>query len=262
MHKLIHIRMEAALNSTTHIGESVRQLRQERRWAQAELAQRLGISQARISRIEQGTGSLRAEEFLQLMELFQVGVDRFLPATDPQGSLQNALIRFGAQHLRQVPSAHVLEEYASPKRAILRVLLDPRSERLVTALAPVLIGNIDGIALPTIQDAAERAGAPNRFVWLCRNVLTALDAAPADSADERRSFARARTVLSDFLSRLPAAQSAHTQWDPFDQGVRSPQAQLAVRTQASDISKKTAIESLITPDDFATAIREARESLR
>ena len=55
----------------------VRELRTERRWTQAVLAEKLGLSPARLSEIERGGGSFTAEQFLEVLRLFNVNVDAF-----------------------------------------------------------------------------------------------------------------------------------------------------------------------------------------
>src|SRR5271154_2106763 len=84
------------------IAKSVRDLRKERRWTQAELAKRLDLSQARLSEVESGDGSFTAEQFLLLLKLFNVGTSRFAPNAgassghDREAQIQNALVRLGA----------------------------------------------------------------------------------------------------------------------------------------------------------------------
>jgi transcriptional regulator with XRE-family HTH domain len=62
------------------IARKVRELRTGRGWTQAELAERLDASQARLSEIERGDGSFSAEQLLTLFKLFNVGPDHFAPA--------------------------------------------------------------------------------------------------------------------------------------------------------------------------------------
>src|SRR5580658_327261 len=91
----------------SEIARTVRELRKERRWTQAELAKRLDLSQARLSEIEGGDGSFTAEQFLLLLRLFNVGTNRFAPSGgssaghDHEAQIQNALARLGALHLKE-----------------------------------------------------------------------------------------------------------------------------------------------------------------
>src|SRR5689334_20395013 len=95
------------------IARKMAELRRARGWTQAQLAERLGLSQARLSVIERGGGTISAEQFVVLMALFNVPVEDFLPKQDPEDEIQNALARLGALHLREVagvlPSSRMRE---------------------------------------------------------------------------------------------------------------------------------------------------------
>src|SRR5436190_12476948 len=103
----------------------VRELRLARRWTQAELAARLGLSQSRFSQIERGKGSFTAEQLIEVLRLFNVPLDQFVPPPDPDAELQNAFARLGALPLRE--SAEVLPSarYAAVRDALREVLLAP-----------------------------------------------------------------------------------------------------------------------------------------
>src|SRR5882672_1947944 len=79
------------------IAGQVRDLRNERRWTQGELAAHLGVSQNHVSDLERGRGSFTAEQFLALLQIFNVPASRFSPssATTGEAALQNALARLG-----------------------------------------------------------------------------------------------------------------------------------------------------------------------
>jgi XRE family transcriptional regulator, fatty acid utilization regulator len=62
------------------ISRKVRELRTGRRRTQAELAKRLGLSQARLSEIERGQGSFSAEQLLEIFQLFNVDPSFFAGA--------------------------------------------------------------------------------------------------------------------------------------------------------------------------------------
>lgn len=59
------------------IAGKIRALRWDRHWTQVELARKLGLSQGRYSEIERGQGSFTAEQFLEMLKLFQVPVSHF-----------------------------------------------------------------------------------------------------------------------------------------------------------------------------------------
>ena len=58
-----------------NIGDRVKQLRTERKWTQAELADRMGIRQKQISAYERGTNIPSAEVLIKMSEAFDVSLD-------------------------------------------------------------------------------------------------------------------------------------------------------------------------------------------
>ena len=90
----------------SNISRKVKSLREIRRWTQAELSGRLGLSQSRLSEIERGQGSFTAEQFLTILKLFNVPVTHFASARKPSEELQNALARLGADHLQESQDVH------------------------------------------------------------------------------------------------------------------------------------------------------------
>ena len=80
----------------TEIARKIRALREERHWTQADLSKGLGLSQSRFSEIERGQGSFTAEQFLEVLKLFNVPVSHFAVEQGESGSkIQNALARLG-----------------------------------------------------------------------------------------------------------------------------------------------------------------------
>lgn len=78
----------------TGVARKIRALREARHWTQADLSKRLGLSQSRFSEIERGQGSFTAEQFLEILKLFNVPVTHFAPGQKGSGSeIQNALAR-------------------------------------------------------------------------------------------------------------------------------------------------------------------------
>jgi len=109
----------------TEIGSKVRALRTQRLWTQAELAKRLGLSQARLSEIERGLGSFSAEHLLELLRLFNVDVSHFESSPpDPTSQLQNALARLGARHLVESENVLPSSRIAHVNEVVLEVLDD------------------------------------------------------------------------------------------------------------------------------------------
>lgn len=253
--------IKTKLVSRHFIGETVRELRTQRRWTQRELAARLGLSQARLSEIERGGGSFSAEQLIEILKVFNVGVDRFDPDPRPDESLQNALAAFGAKHLRE-SRALVRAEHGTPVEAVRAVLLESASARWVTGLAPLLVSRVDSIPLSAMQSDLAQAGRPWRLPWLVENTLAALAGEkPAASLPWRRAYARAEVVLGNFLDHV----ASHHEREPdgaldlLDKGVRSAKTLRGLVESRSGISRRWGVVSDIQVEDFVVALREARE---
>lgn len=241
------------------VAARVRALRSERRWTQAELAKKLGLSQARLSEVERGDGSFTAEQLLEVLRLFNVTIDAFTERTEAGDELQNALERLGATHLRTVPDAQPSARLGGVRAAVRETLLSPRDARLVLALAPVLLENLEGLSLDLLHDELVGVGFHARLPWLVENVHAALllnGAAPGRAGTAR--WRRARMVLGDFLSRHPGPRpDAPPRVDHFDSSLRSERSLAQVLTAASEISRKWGVVSDLQPAQFAEALRAA-----
>lgn len=152
----------------------MRALRTEHRWTQAELATKLGLSQARLSEIERGGGSFTAEQLLGVLRLFNVTIDEFTEPRTVEDERQNALERLGAHHLREVSGGLPSARLGSVRPAVRETLLSPRDSRLVLALAPVPLANLDALTLDLLHDELAAVGFPARLPWLAENVHAAL----------------------------------------------------------------------------------------
>jgi hypothetical protein len=213
-----------------------------------------------LSEIESGDGSFTAEQLIAVLTLFNVDIAQFLPPTNEDDELQNALIQHGATHLRQVPGVASSGRYATPSLAILAVLLNPRSARFVTALGPVLLQHIDAVSLPALRERLADAGRLARLGWLIQNVRDALLLPPpTKDADLRRRVARAILVLSNELDVFPAP-TPQTPIDVLDPTLRSRESlDLVWNQQASPISRRWRIATDIQPDDLREALWEPYE---
>lgn len=246
------------------IARVVRGLRKERGWTQVELAEKLGLSQNRLSEVERGDGSFTAEQFLLILKIFNVTTGRFADTTDRAQQLQNALARLGASHLQESAGVIPADDLADVVTAIREALVqgDPR---LTTALAPVLCANIDRVSLNRLYLDLERVGLERRLAWLCENTLAALD---SDLQELPRSWAqrvrRAIVVLEAFLEpfkhRLESPTTGFPSPDVFDPSIRSKKTLDSVQAAGSSISRRWCIVSALQPRDFAQAIRAASAS--
>jgi len=247
--------------SRLEIARQVRALRQQRHWTQAELARRLGLSQARFSEIERGGGSFTAEQFLAILKLFNVGASHFATSQpDPESELQKALARLGAEHLQEDPDV-LPSEKLEAVNTVIREALVTGSPRLVTAIAPVLVCNIERVNLTRLRSELVRVGLERRFGWLLGNIAEAIRHELAEPLP-RNSVQRYRQALVVIDAAL--ALDAHDDVpsavpvDILEPGVRSNQTLKETWSEASDISRRWSIASALRPEDFAHALRSAR----
>jgi transcriptional regulator with XRE-family HTH domain len=244
------------------IAAKVRELRKARGWTQAELSARLGLSQARLSEIERGDGSFTAEQFLEILRLFNVGVEHFAAGTrDPGAELQNALVRLGAAHLQHNEDALPSKELQDVA-AVLHAALISGEPRFITALAPLLVLHIDQVNRNAVRSRLASVGLQRRLDWLIDNTLEAvqqeLQASPPRPWPQR--YRRAQVLLEGSLDfarqqRLPA------QGDPpdiLDGHVRTKATLEEVIASSSKESRRWGIATTIQPQDFVVALRAAR----
>jgi transcriptional regulator with XRE-family HTH domain len=247
------------------IARRVHQLRTERRWTQGELARRLGVSQNHVSDLERGRGSFTAEQLLALLGLFNVPASSFLPSSSAsQGSgaeLQNALSRLGAAHLREIPDVVPSDALEAPGDVIREALLAD-SARHVTALAPVLVANVDRVNLRRIFGELADAGLDRRFAWVVDNTVEALHIVlPRSTRGEWTQRARrAETLLAGLRGFLVDhhARGGEAPDDVLDPDINNARTLEQVKRGASEISKRWGVVSSLQPADFVEAIEEAR----
>jgi transcriptional regulator with XRE-family HTH domain len=74
---------------TMAIASRIKQLRQEKQWTQAELAEKVGIKQKQISAYERGINSPSTDVLIKLAEVFDVTLDYLAFATKGQKAKLN-----------------------------------------------------------------------------------------------------------------------------------------------------------------------------
>lgn len=258
--------LERLQKEKAHIARKVHELRRERRWTQAELARHLDLSQGRLSEIERGDGSFTAEQFLTILRLFNVTASDFTTtAADPHSDLQNALARIGALQLQESTDVLPSERLGDVSAVIREVIVASELPRQITALAPVLVTNVDRLHLERLFAQLADAGLERRLGWVVENTLEAirreLPGLPAKTA-WRRPYNRAQVVLSAFLEFVGPAPDRHRVPDVLDGGIRSKRTLEEVRAASSAISKRWGIVTVLQPEDFGEALRGARGDRR
>lgn len=247
-----------------YLGAKVRDLRTGRRWTQAALAERLGLSQARLSEIERGQGSFSAEHLLEIFRLFNVGPSYFARSAarvSHEDQLWNAAARLGASHLAEsedvLPSQHLQQVHDVLREGLVQV----GSPRLLTALSAVLVARADELQLHHLEEQLGRLGLSHRLGWLVDNTLQALQSLLSDSPTRSAAlrYRRADVVLSTWLHArraLPEAQAA----DVLDADIRSAKSRALAEQRRSEISTRWGVVSELQSEDFARAIRAANET--
>lgn len=251
------------------IAAKVRELRIQRHWTQSELASHLGLSQSRLSEIERGGGSFTAEQFVLVLQLFNVGVSYFVDGVrSTHSQLHNALARLGAAHLRESEDVVPSERLDEVNRVVVEVLIDG-SARLVTALAPVLVTNTDHIGLRRIESELATLGLESRLGWLVENVEAAIGqelSGPLATA-WRKQYQRAAVQLAQFLEsatrRLPTNESGDYDLpaDILDSSIRSSSTLAETTAARSRISQRWNVITALEPGDFGQALRGARDGI-
>jgi transcriptional regulator with XRE-family HTH domain len=250
-------------NRRSQIAKKVRVLRKSRGWTQAEVAGRLGLSQARLSEIENGDGTFTADQLLDILKLFNVGIDHFTgdATRDTSADLQNALVRLGGRHLQEHEAAfptNALEDLAT----VLYQTLVSGTPRLITALAPVLVLHVDEINLNAVRAKLASIGLQRRLDWLVDNTCHALreelQHAPPRAWAQR--YRRAVLVLETALAfaKEHATPSQSTTPDILDGNIRSKATLREVLGSSSEVSRRWGIATALQPHDFTAALRGAR----
>jgi transcriptional regulator with XRE-family HTH domain len=244
------------------IGEAVRRLRTQRGMSQAQLAAHLDISQSQFSNRERGVASFTAEQLVALMSLFNEPLSTFTgqAEVDDEARLQSALARFGADHLKENPAVIPETEDVS---AVVAEALARGTPRLVTALAPVLVAKVDSLSLPKLRLDLAQAGLQRRLAWLVANVLDAVRRELANSMSRREQlqYRRAELVFLRFLDSMENDDATSDSLDFLDPSIRSQKSLDQISRTSSPQSRRWSIATAIQPEDFARALRAARDGV-
>jgi len=250
------------------LGDKLKRLRHERRLKQEDLYRFLGISQPQYSKIESGHASLTAEQFIQLIQRFNLPLSEFFPTetSEDEDLLQNALIRFGADHLREITGLGPSQRFESVNEVIAQILATSPSSRLITALAPVLAKNFEKINFNWIGEKLHRQRLENRLGWLIDATCQALEerlGTPPISRDREFLYKRALQLLErkrkipDFYG-LPPSPSLAVE-DELDSDLTSLKTLESVKKKRDEAARKWGIITRITLDDFYRALEDAEK---
>ncbi len=246
------------------IGVKVRELRKARLWTQAELAAKLDLAQSSLSEIENGKGSFTAEQFLEILKLFNVTASSFAGPINRHADLQNALARAGAKHLLETEGL-ASEALADVRKVVVEAIIDG-SSRIITSIAPVLVRNVDHLNVEALFMDLRTVGFQRRLGWVVDNTRFALETLPKNGPLRRRASLLLGRHTSLFLRELSHTSTAREldnsesevlDWDVLDSTIRTAGALNRMIARSSSISKKWHIATTIQAEDFARAIAAA-----
>lgn len=247
--------------TNAQIGARLRALRQGRRWSQAEVAQRLGLTQSQLSKVERGAAELNARAFVNALALFNVGVERFGGgAAREDDGLRHALVAHGARHL--LGDERLVEQrWSSPTVVAAEVLRRGGPSRELAALAPVIAIAQPEVSLPGVHRALWQEGREGRVGWLVETLLQVLRAwrwgEPSEELGRRRQ--RALLALELYAETAPHSPSACAMTDPLS-GVTTLESVRELLAEGDAIARKWRIATPLTTGDFEDALRQAYES--
>ena len=175
-----------------------------------------------------------------------------------------ALARLGAVHLQERSDVLPSELLTEVSDVVRETLIGAESSRLLTALAPVLVQNIDRLNLPKLHAQLVETGLQRRWGWLLENTLLALhQESPQLSRPWALRYRRAALLIENWLAafRVQSEEQRTTDAQPLDiidSNIRSRGTLDEVMATASDISHRWRIATSVHPADFAVALRAAR----
>lgn len=234
------------------IAELVSAERRTRVLPQTTLAAELGVSQAHLSNVERGRASFTAEQFLYLVQRFNLSLETFLPVVDDDAAVQNALLHHGAWHLAQVPSAGA-PRYANVNELIVRVLRVPLP-RHVAALLPVVLHRVRELSLPAVRDGLDHAHVAHRLEWLLDVIEHALAKKPLPETyvlparEVRMVISLVRDSTEPDVVRGP---------DVLDLAIRSVETARELLATGDPIARKHNIATSLTVAYFVDAMNHA-----
>ncbi|MEQ1851433.1 MAG: hypothetical protein ABMA01_07555 [Chthoniobacteraceae bacterium] len=201
-----------------------------------------------------------AEQFLTILRLFNVPVTHFAPQRKRDTELQNALARLGAGHLQESDDALPSELLEEVGNVVWEALVTADSPRHLTALAPVLVRNVDRVSLEKLRVRFREAGIERRLGWLIENILVALRQELASDLPRKwvQKYQRAELVLGALTTLEQPDRGDRITPDLLDADILSKKTLEEVTASRSKISRRWGIATSIAPEDFVEALRASR----
>ncbi len=244
--------------------EGLARLRKERRLSQAEFAKILGLSQQRLSEIEQGHGSISAERLVFLLQKFNLSLSYFVKKKveiDAALVLQNTLVRLGAKYLKESTNVFVPEKFDYIDEVLFETLYLYPLARLIPALAPVIAANIQKVNFKKLEVKLYDLGIANRFYWVLESVLKSIQkqlSNPSLFGSKKPLYRRCKTILTGFLLykkhiRRSDDEGAFPE-DLLDQDIISEKTRQIVESDRDELARKWKIITRIKQNDFDQAL--------
>jgi transcriptional regulator with XRE-family HTH domain len=247
------------------ISQGIRSARLGRRLSQAKLAQKLGISQSRLSEIEQGKGSITAEQFIVMLQFFNLPISHFVKQEKAsfEDQLQNRLIQLGGTQLREKADVLPSEKLSDVCAVILESLISGFTSRRLMALVPVIIKHIDQASLKFIESKLKELGLENRLYWLMNGVGNALHMRLQlyVSREYKLLYKKAEIEFSLWgLYEFANIKKVREIEDVLDQNIMSQKTLDQVRTSRDALAKTWNIVTRVTQENFSNALLEMEKS--
>lgn len=255
-------------NLQKQISQGIRAARLGRRLSQLELAKKLGISQSRLSEIEQGKGSITAEQFVILLQFFNLPISYFVSNAKSEFDLrlQNALAYYGAKYLRKNEVA--IMESQDVNDVIIETLTSTNDSRLLTALAPIVVNQYHKINFDRIVHRMLEHRILNRFAWILDGTSYAINERFEKTTsflgrDLSSKYDLALKRLNIWLTRLTRSYS--TLWKTYILESSLEQEDLLDMSlkksdKCDDLANKWRIITRIKKEDFYNALLEMEKS--
>jgi transcriptional regulator with XRE-family HTH domain len=257
-----------AENIHQSLATGIQKLRKDRGITQAGLARLLNLSQAQLSKIENGTGSITAEQLVYLLQEYSLPLSYFIPnekkaENEEEPFLQSALTYLGANHLRIIPGVNIPERLIIPEEAIFEVLLSP-SSRLVTALAPIIVKHCESINFLRIAERLKGHGVERRIWWVVDCIYNALSERLKEtylSRDQYRLYQKAFILLErKKLDVYKARNKFEEDFDEFDRDLISARTIQLVKDNLDETAELWGIVTRIKEQYFQQALKDSEET--
>lgn len=248
------------MKDTELITQLLRETRHKKGVTQQSLAHILGLSQSRYSEIEQGKGSLSAEQFLIFMREFSLSFELFNKkgGQTPLNLVKLALKKWGAIHLASDESGLIHTNLYNLYATMTEVLVGYPQKDLICALAPVIIMNRDIINFDALGMKLYDIGLDGRLWWLTEAILWALRDRqkwfiPRELKDIYGESEEILTMKSKAANAFFSLRKAYPT-DVLDDDIKTLRVLEKVRLERDTLASKWRLITRIRQEDFSKTL--------